>query len=66
MFTTTQKRPAKLSCHLYQSDLDGKCYPRTGHEGPEEEYSHRHIFPLTSTLDVVGASDLTSRKFSQI
>jgi hypothetical protein len=34
--------------------VNGKVYPRTGHEGPEGVRTHSSTFPSTSTLDGVG------------
>ena len=36
------------------SYIQGKCRPRTGHEGPEGGYSYGSTLPLTSALDGVG------------
>jgi hypothetical protein len=34
---------------------EGKVYPRTGHESPQEDYWYSCTLPLTSALDGVGS-----------
>jgi hypothetical protein len=47
--TVILTRAATLWCMV-----KGNVYPRTGHEGPEEEQIYSSTLSLTSTLDGVG------------
>ena len=60
--TTKQQTKTQISCwgsqerrkSLNKGKGKDKIHPRTGHEGPEVEYSYSSTLSLTSALDGVG------------